>query len=94
MSDSKLVTIISTPTGHYETTVGGRTVVKPTVDELIAELKPEGASVRIDLYFGTAPAVDRDAEDAEDIAAAEAALSEAERDGFIPWEQVKAELGY
>jgi predicted DNA-binding protein len=32
-------------------------------------------------------------EDAEDIAGAEAALREAERDGFIPWEEVKATHG-
>lgn len=35
----------------------------------------------------------RELEDRIDLEDAEAAIAEAERDGYIPWETVKAELG-
>jgi hypothetical protein len=36
--DIDAITIVSTPTGEYQTTVGGHSLIKPTVDELIREL--------------------------------------------------------
>ena len=53
--------------------------------------KPVAAVIPFD-DFGLLERLLRDEEDRLDVAAAEQALAEAEREGWVPWEEVKAEL--
>jgi hypothetical protein len=85
-------TISATPDGQFQVEKPQGTIVRATVDELLDELNLKHAVVEIVVRYKTD--VGPGAEDADDLAAHRSGLEEYCREGGIPLEQVKAELGF
>ena len=86
-------TIVATPDGRFQTESPQGTIVRASVDELLDELDLKDAIVEIVVRYKMDVRPTAEDEDAADLAANRAGLEEYRREGGIPLEQVRAELG-